>query len=171
MEDTILVTKRLLLRYQRKSDINFLVNLWMDEEMTKYTGGSRNKTDLIEEFKRIASEPRKEEYDVWPVELKKSHDLIGYAGFIPKEVNGKGYIELNYYIEKKHWGKGYATEIAKKLIEYGIEIKGLKQIVAIIDPENDASKEVAKKSGMKYWINEERSGKKKSIYIIRRKEI
>jgi len=171
MDDMILTTKRLLLRYQRKSDVAFLVGLWTDEEMTKYTGGPRSKAYLIEEFRRIASEPIKEEYDLWPIELRNSHELVGYAGFIPKTIKGKEYIELNYYIEKKYWGNGYAKEIAKALIEYGFITKELEKIVAIIDPENEPSKEVAKKCGMKYWINEERDNKKKSIYLIKRGEI
>lgn len=115
MDDTILKTSRLVLRYQRKSDIKFLEYLWMDEEMTKYTGGPRDKQNLIEEFRRIAEAPKKEEYDLWPVEIKNTHELIGYAGFIPKEIKGKKYIELNYYIDRTKWRKGYAKEVAKSI--------------------------------------------------------
>ena len=106
MNDIILKTSRLILRYQEKSDIKFLVDLWMDEEMTKYTGGPRDKLSLIEEFRKIAEDPKREGYDLWPIELKNSHELIGHAGLIPKEIKGKEYIELNYYIDKKKWGKG-----------------------------------------------------------------
>lgn len=167
MEDTILMTKRLLLRLQRKSDVAFLVDLWTDEEMTKYVGGPRDKAEMIEVFEHIASDPKEDEYDLWPVELKESHELIGYAGLIPKEIKGSDYLELNYYIDKKHWGNGYAQEIATGLIKYGSEEKGLKQLVAIIDPENEPSKKVANKVGMEFWMDEERFGKKKSIYILK----
>ena len=89
MDDTILETQRLILRYQRKSDIKFLVYLWMDEEMTKYTGGPREKSVLIDEFRTIAEEPTKLEYDLWTIELKSNHELIGQAGFIPKQLKEK----------------------------------------------------------------------------------
>lgn len=168
MEDTILKTQRLVLRYQRKSDIKFLVDLWMDEDMTRYTGGPREKTALVEEFRRIADEPRKMEYDLWPVELKNTHELVGYAGFIPKEIKGKECLELNYYIDKAKWGKGYAKEMAGKLVAYAFAEKGLERLIAIIDPENEASKAVARAIGMRYWMNEERSGKTKSIYLIKK---
>jgi len=171
MDDVILKTERLLLRYQRKTDVSFLVDLWTDEDMTKYTGGPRNKNEMIEEFERIASEPQKEEYDLWPIELKKSHELIGYAGLTPKEIKGTDYIELNYFIAKNYWRNGYAKEIAMALIKYGFEGKGLIKLIAIINPENEPSKIVAEKVGMKYWINEVRSGKEKSIYIIENEEI
>ena len=170
MDDTILKTERLLLRYQRKSDIKFLVYLWMDEDMTKYTGGPRDKMALIEEFRRVADNPKNEEYDLWSIELKNTHELIGQAGFIPKEIKGKECIELNYYMDKAKWNKGYATEIAKGLLNYAFEEKKLDKVIAIIDPENESSKAVARSIGMKYWMNEERSGKIKSIYIKRRGE-
>jgi len=170
MDDTILKTERLILRYQRKSDIKFLVYLWMDEDMTKYTGGPRDKMTLIEEFRKVADNPKIEEYDLWTIEIKNTHELIGQAGFIPKEIKGKEYIELNYYIDKVKWKKGYAKEIAKSLIGYAFNEKKLDKVIAIIDPENEASKAVAKAIGMKYWMNEERSGKIKSIYIKRREE-
>jgi ribosomal-protein-alanine N-acetyltransferase len=168
MDDTIITTSRLILRYQRKSDIKFLVYLWMDEEMTKYTGGPRAKLDLIEEFRNIAEDPEKIEYDLWPVELKSTHELIGHAGFIPKEIKGKEYIEVNYYIDKIKWGKGYAKEISEALIDYAFTKKKFDKVIAIINLENEASKAVAKSIGMKYWMNVERSGKIKSVYVIRK---
>jgi len=170
MDDMILASERLVVRYQRKSDIKFLVDLWMDEEVTRYSGGPREKLALVEEFRRIAAEPRKEEYDLWPVELKASHELVGYAGFIPKVVKGKDYIELNYYICKAKWRKGYGKEAAKALLAYAFERKGLEQVIAIIEPANEASKALAKAIGMRYWINEEREGKTKSVYVARRGE-
>lgn len=166
MDDTILTTERLILRYQREGDIEFLANLWMDEDMTKFIGGPRDRSFLMEEMRKAAKDPRKEEYDLWPVELKESRKLIGQAGFIPKAVNGQELVELNYYIAKEYWGKGYAREIAKNLIDYGFTTKGLRNIIAIIDPKNEASIKVARAAGMKYWLDEARSGKVKSIYLI-----
>lgn len=167
MDDTIIATKRLVVRYQRKSDIKFLVDLWMDEELTKYVGGPREKQFLIDEFRKTAEAPRAEEYDLWPVELKHSRELVGHAGFIPKEIGGKEYIELNYYIERKHWGKGYGKEVAAALIAYAFGEKKLDKLIAIIHPENEASKALAKAVGMKYWRNEERPSGVKSIYLIK----
>ena len=167
MDDTIIATKRLVVRYQRKSDIKFLVDLWMDEEMTKYVGGPREKQFLIDEFRKTAEAPRAEEWDLWTVELKHSHELVGHAGFIPKEIKGKEYIELNYYIARPAQGKGYATEVAKGLVEYAFGVKKLDRIIAIVHPENEASKAIAKAAGLKYWCNEERPSGVKSIYIIK----
>ncbi len=170
MDDTIIKTERLILRYQRRSDIKFLVSLWMDEDMTRFVGGPRDKAFLIEEFRKTGDDPRKEEYDLWVLETKGNHEPIGHAGLVPKEIKDKPYIELNYYIDKTKWKKGYAQEIARSLVAYAFDTKRLDKVVAVIDPENEASKAVARAVGMKYWINEERSGKVKSIYLIKNKE-
>jgi RimJ/RimL family protein N-acetyltransferase len=167
MDDTILRTERLLLRYQRKSDIEFLVYLWMDEEMTEYTGGPRDRTFLIDEFRKIAEDPEKLEYDLWPIELTETHELVGHAGFIPKEVNGKEYLELNYYIDKYQWNKGYGKEISWNLIRFAFEAKRVDKVISIIDPDNVASQALARSIGMEFWLKEERNGKIKIIYIIK----
>lgn len=166
LSNTILSTRRLRLRYQKKIDINFLVKLWTDKEMTKYTGGPRKRAFLIEEFNKTMIEPMQEEYDLWIIEDKETKKQVGHAGFIPKELRGKEYIELNYYIDKEYWGKGYAKEIAKGLIEYGMNTKGINEIIAIINPQNISSEKVALSIGMKLWITEERYGEMKLIYKI-----
>lgn len=59
-------------------------------------------------------------------------------------------IELAYRLHQKYWYKGYATELAKALIEYGFSKFSLPKIVAIVHPENERSRRVMEKSGMFY---------------------
>jgi len=56
--------------------------------------------------------------------------------------------EISYIIHPDYWGKGYGTELAKKLIEIGFSTKNLHRIYATCDPRNIASAKVLKKSGM-----------------------
>ena len=53
------------------------------------------------------------------------------------------------WINKKYWGKGYATEMAQALKEYAFGQLGLTRIIALINPENVASAKVAQRIGMK----------------------
>jgi RimJ/RimL family protein N-acetyltransferase len=168
--DTILTTDRLRLRYQRESDIPFLIDLWSDSGMTRYTGGPRDRDFLLQEFSRAAKNPREEEYDLWVVENRETGEPVGHAGFIPKTVDGTEYIELNYYIGGAQWGKGYATEIASRLLEYAFREKGQDSVIAIIHPDNGESIRVAGKIGMEYWTKELRGEEEKLIYRARRRE-
>lgn len=58
--------------------------------------------------------------------------------------------ELGYWIGLPHWGKGYATEAAKALVQYGFEILGLHRIFACHFARNSASARVLLKVGMRH---------------------
>jgi len=162
----ILRTERLILRFQRESDVPFLVRLWTDEEVTRYVGGPRDRKKMEEVFRGIARNPREEEYDLWPLEVAETGELAGYAGLIPKEIGGEACMELNYYLAGEFRGRGYAGEIARALVDYGLGEKGLRGIAAVIDPNNRASAEVARKCSLTFRFRENRGGGEKDIYAV-----
>jgi RimJ/RimL family protein N-acetyltransferase len=159
----ILTTQRLALRYMQKSDIDFLVALWSDPDVTKYVGGPHKKKALKREFEKTARNPAQEEYDLWVASLHETGKLVGHAGLLPKEIEGEVFLEVNYFIAKKYWGKGYASEIARGIIE-NEKTKGIAALVAIIDKDNLVSKKVAAKIGMAHWKTTLRNGQEKEIY-------
>ena len=53
--------------------------------------------------------------------------------------NRNGKQEMGYTLYKKYWGKGYGTQLAKAILQYGFEILELKKIVAEVDCQNIAS--------------------------------
>jgi ribosomal-protein-alanine N-acetyltransferase len=57
---------------------------------------------------------------------------------------------LAYRLHKKYWHQGYATELAKALIEWGFKKFSLPKIIAGVHPENEGSRKVMEKSGMSY---------------------
>ena len=57
-------------------------------------------------------------------------------------------IEIGFLLKPSAWGKGYATEACKRLLKFAFEETRLKEIVAVTDPENAASRNVLKKSGL-----------------------
>jgi RimJ/RimL family protein N-acetyltransferase len=56
---------------------------------------------------------------------------------------------LGYALIRRHWGNGYATEIARRLIEFGFGTVGFDRIMATCDPANIASAHVLTKAGMR----------------------
>lgn len=100
--------------------------------------------------------------------LKETGEFIGEAGLIYLAFDQKNEeVEVSYTLHKKHWGRGYATELAKIFIKWGFDKFHLNRIVACCEPNNIASSNVMKKCGMqcqgKYLYN----GKNKcDIYRI-----
>lgn len=150
MNEKILETDRLLLRYQRYDDIETLVGIWSNPETTKYIGGPRKTDFLVDEFTKTADNPSAEKYDLWVVIEKESGRVIGHCGFIDKEVEGKTEIDITYIFSPEAWGYGYGVEIASALREYAFNSLGTKRLIALIHPENKASAKVARKIGMRY---------------------
>jgi [ribosomal protein S5]-alanine N-acetyltransferase len=56
--------------------------------------------------------------------------------------------ELGYVLHSAAWGRGYATEAAQRLLEFGFVTLGLHRIFATCDPRNTASARVLEKLGM-----------------------
>jgi RimJ/RimL family protein N-acetyltransferase len=145
---TILESERLQLRYQQAADVEALVDLWSDPEVTRYLGGPRDRAWLQSVFEETAAAPYAEAYDLWPVIEKETGRLVGHAGLLEKEVAGRAEIELTYVLAASAWGQGYATEIGRALKRYAFEERGLERLVALIEPENAGSERVALKVGM-----------------------
>lgn len=57
--------------------------------------------------------------------------------------------ELGYTFAKRYWGNGYATESAAVVREFAFGSRGADQLVAVIFPDNHASKNVARKLGFR----------------------
>ncbi|MGO4540433.1 GNAT family N-acetyltransferase [Paenibacillus sp. 2TAB19] len=58
--------------------------------------------------------------------------------------------ELAYWMGKPYWGLGYATEAARRVVQFGFEELALNRIHAAAMTRNPASYNVMIKAGMKY---------------------
>ena len=80
--------------------------------------------------------------------LKSSNDLVGAIALTLTMAHRRG--ELGYWIGLPYWGRGYATEAARVVIDYGFEELGLRRIQAQHMSRNPASGRVMQKLGMKH---------------------
>lgn len=159
-------TDRLKLRNITKDDKDFVIQLWMNEDVTKYMGGPRSLEFMEENIKESIDDPYLYEFDLWIVEDLEHHLPIGHCGILDKEIDGVIEYEINYIFNKTAWGKGYGSEIAEALIRYAFNEKGFKRVVALIDPLNVASEKVAIKVGMHHEKDVLRGKELKMLYVI-----
>lgn len=84
---------------------------------------------------------------------KNQLEMIGLVAFL---TNDEGDRELGYRFRKPYWGKGYATEITKRMIEYSFAELKLNKITADVWVENKASNKVLSKflNPVKEFYNE-----------------
>ncbi|MES2679066.1 MAG: GNAT family N-acetyltransferase [Bacteroidota bacterium] len=167
-------TERLLLREILPEDEEALFELDSDPDVHRYVG--KRPVETREQIKMVIAFIRQQYEDNgigrWAVIEKTTGQLIGWAGLklFTDEVNGiKDFHELGYRFMKKHWGKGYATEASKAIVNYGFEELGLTDIYGMTDPENLASKKVLEKTGLKYLETFDFSGEATDWFLISKK--
>ncbi len=148
MRFKILETERLYLRQFTLEDAALLYEMHQDPAITKYTGDP-TPWDSLERVEQILKDTILPQYKNkigrWAVHLKESDAFIGWCGL--KDIGGE--VDLGYRYIQQYWGNGFATEAAKAVLEYGINI-GLKNIIGRAAVENAASVIVLKKIGLTF---------------------
>jgi len=147
---TILVTERLLLREFTLEDTQLLMDLNSNPNVIRYVGEAPVKN--LEEAKDILLNTILPQYPNklgrWAVHLRSNNEFIGWCGL--KFITELNEIDLGYRFFENHWGKGYATESAKAVLDHGFNILKLNKIIGRSAIENTDSVKVLEKIGMKF---------------------
>ncbi len=147
-------TERLWLRAPNSDDIPSILELWQDAQVTRHIGGPRESRPVAEHFQRYAQSPEQtaaEERDWWWSIIEwRTGRFVGLGSLGEKDVDGQVDIELGYFLLPAYWKRGYATEAARRVIQFGFTQLGLSSLIALIDPHNEASLSVARRLGMSY---------------------
>lgn len=85
-------------------------------------------------------------HGLWAVYQKGQPTLIGVCGYVVM-----GQLELLYALLPGHWRRGFATEAARAVVDYGFREAGLTEIIAATDTPNAASFGVMERLGMRSW--------------------
>ncbi len=80
--------------------------------------------------------------------LKAEKRFIGAMGIHPNLDHRRA--ELGYWLGKPYWNKGYVTEAARRVIQFGFEDLKLNRIHANYFTHNPASARVMQKAGMTF---------------------
>ena len=147
---TVLETERLILRRLRMDDLEALSALYRDHELRRYFPEG---VLSLEETQReldwfLNGHPVHPELGLWASIEKETGAFIGRCGLLPWDIEGRHEVEVAYLLDRRYWGRGLATEAARAIIQYGFERLNLERLIALIDPENLASRRVAERIGM-----------------------
>ncbi|HEX9960992.1 MAG TPA: GNAT family N-acetyltransferase [Pyrinomonadaceae bacterium] len=165
----ILETDRLILREWTLGDAPELFEICRDAEVMFYigTGKPYETIEEAEKFLRWAVEYQKANgFCRWAVVEKSSGKIVGSCGFAYPR--GMPEPELGYLFGRGFWGKGFATEAARACLNYGFGKLDFREIIAITDLENTASRRVLEKIGFTRRGIEEIDGEDNLIYLARR---
>ena len=148
-------TDRLVLRLYTDRDKDDFVRLLTDPLVMRYVDKGPLSCDQAEVlWRKLMDEFYPNGVDtIWAVIAKDDGRFIGNASLRPRPERQKDW-EIGYYLTPAEWAKVFATEIASRLVRFGSETAGLREVYATVDKENLASIHVLTKSGLEFFRKE-----------------
>lgn len=147
----IIETERLYLSRVTVDNASFLVDLLNEPSFLQYIGdkGVRATEEAVKYIKtEFLDSYAQRGFGLLLVKIKHNNTPIGICGI--KKRNSLELPEIGYAFLSKFRSKGYATESARAVIDYARNGLGLKRVVAITSPENEASVRVLEKIGFQF---------------------
>jgi RimJ/RimL family protein N-acetyltransferase len=143
-----LETERLILRQWKLADFEPYASICSDPEVMRFLGGKPlSRADAWRHMSFMVGHWQLLNYGPFAVEEKSSGNFIGRIGFLNPE--GWPGFELGWTLGRQSWGKGYATEAARRCLEYAFNDMDRSHVISLIDPDNHPSIKVAERLGEK----------------------
>jgi RimJ/RimL family protein N-acetyltransferase len=142
----VIETARLKLRRFRPDDLDALATLFTDPDVMRYVADGKpvDRETAETAIASIIAHWERHGFGRWAVEDRETGEFVGYGGL--RSLLGTP--EAVYHLAKRHWGKGFATELGRASLHFGFADRGFERIVAIAKPPNSASIHVMQKLGM-----------------------
>ena len=156
--ESIIETDRLILRAVTDEDLDGMFELDSTPVVHKYLGNkpidSINQAQLY--IDSLKSQYIERGIGRFAAIEKSTNNFIGWSGLKfntgDQEALGekRDFYDIGYRLIPRYWNKGYATESAIALLNYGFKNLNIKTIVGAAQIENIASNKVLQKIGLKY---------------------
>lgn len=161
-------TERLVLRMLREEDLDEYAAMTADAEVVRYlgVGSTLSRADAWRQMAMLLGHWQLRGYGMWAVEEASTGRLAGRVGFFNPE--GWPGFELGWTLAREFWGRGYATEGARRALEYGFTELGREHVISLIRPGNVASIRVAERLGERLERSVELLGSEALVYGVTR---
>jgi adenosine deaminase/aminodeoxyfutalosine deaminase len=163
-----LVTERLILSPWRSSDWTEFRPIATDVEVMRYiTGGVPWTDEKIQAFiDRQVKLYLDRGFCRWKIVERASGDVIGFCG--PGSWNDATDPEVGWWLARRCWGRGLATEAAAVALRDAFERVRLDRVISVAMPENRASRRIMEKLGLAFEREIEKDGQRLVQYAMDR---
>ena len=147
--EVVFETERLRLEPLRASHAAEMFEMLSDNRLYRFIPRDPPPTldDLVARFRRLetrASSTGDEAWLNWAVRSKADHQCLGR---VEATIRGDGSAYLAYEIAAAAWGRGFATEACRRIVEILFDEYGSTKIVAEVDSRNMASIQLLERLG------------------------
>lgn len=148
-------TERLLLRDIIQEDAEPMFLMDSDPEVHRYLGNE--PVQHIDKIREIIGFIQHQYSTLgigrWAVVEKATNQFVGWCGlkYITEPIYGSkvDYYDLGYRFNRNAWGKGFATESSRAVIQYAVDRMQLSELFAMAENGNAGSLHVLEKCGFK----------------------
>jgi RimJ/RimL family protein N-acetyltransferase/ribosomal protein S18 acetylase RimI-like enzyme len=150
---TRLESERLVLRDWVEADLEAVWQLKSDPEVLRYTDEEPlDRAGALDWLAGAIRHNRARPRRAWNLAIarREGGEVVGWLGIgLPSRGGGPGEYSFGYQLIRRHWGRGYATEAARRILRFAFEELGAHRVYAECDPANRASARVLEKAGMR----------------------
>ena len=144
-----LETERLILREWRPEDLAGMYALNQDPRVMEHYPGLKTLKETEDFINIVKAHFSKYGYGMYAVEVKNQSPFIGFVGLnhVAFTAPFTPAVEIGWRLAADEWGKGYATEAARCVLNEAFNQLGLKEVVAFTAVDNTRSRHVMEKLG------------------------
>lgn len=158
-----MLTERLELRAPNENDRARFVRLFQDPDFMVFSNGVHDLHSAHARFDAMLRTASDVSFAKQPVIERATGTIVGYSGVAWFEYEGAHRLEFGYRLVPAARGRGYATEAGRALLMRAADtFRG--ELLAMIDPTNDASMGVIIKLGFTFWKQDDVDGFVDNLY-------
>ena len=157
MKEIRLTTPRLLLREYRWEDLQAHNALITDPDVMYYIQDvfSHSFAESLDNLAMAATskygDPADREFVFLVIADPVTEEYMGGIGYSVLERSPAGKrVEFGYFLQKKYWGKGYASEALAELLRYAFEEDSARRVDGTCIADNGRSARVMEKCGLAF---------------------
>lgn len=147
-DQPILQTERLALRKLSETDLPFMSKVLCNPRVMAWWPSPFDTSQVHAWFERQRRRYDEHGCGYWLAVNHRTDEPVGFAGVMMVDLDGVEEAGLGWIMDERVWRQGYATEAARGCINWTFAHLDTSRVIALIQPGNAASEQVARKLGM-----------------------
>ncbi len=157
-----LTSERLALTPVAESDVDLAIEMFTDPAVTRFVGGTMSEADILAEMPIWTKRGGDGCIGIWCIAESATGEKLGSGFLLPIAMEEADTdwdlvvpgvmpdrdVEIGYVFKRAAWGRGYATEVCRRLLRFAFEETPLGEVVATFEEGNEASQRVLAKAGL-----------------------
>lgn len=150
-KEYLFTSERIGFRNWRSEDLEEFAALNLDKKVMEHFPNTLSQKEVKDLIKKLKSHYVENGFTYYAVDILETQEFIGMIGlaFQKYETEFTPAIDIGWRLKKTAWGKGYATEGARRCVKHAFNALGINKIISVCTLQNQKSEKVMKKIGMK----------------------